>query len=288
MGNRSQSEKSVSGQRKSRPFWSCLTLAFLLFVGPQSASADTRLVVRDSLGLTGILNLCGLLGGCSTVRGLGDPSGQLFMIQVPQLVSSLTLPLLQAIPTLGIVSIETDQIVQAQGAKAGPAPSYLTDKTPITYYGTTVWRGYVYQPGNRLIQTDSAHAIYKVAGSGVTVAVIDTGVDPNHPVLKNSLVAGYDFTRNQSGGSEMSDVSQSTVAVLDSSGTAQVVSDSIDDTSGSVATQTLPPRCSSASSSCSVKACICVSGKWRAAVSAGPTARRTFAAKFSDWSRRSK
>jgi len=80
----------------------------------------------------------------------------------------------------------------------------------------------VYQPGNRLIQTDSAHAIYKVAGSGVTVAVIDTGVDPNHPVLKNSLVAGYDFTRNQSGGSEMSDVSQSTVAVLDSSGTAQV------------------------------------------------------------------
>ena len=222
MGTRSQSEKSVSGHSKSRPFWSCLTLLFLLFVGPQSALADTRLVVRDSLGLTGILNLCGLLGGCSTVRGLGDPGGQLFMIQVPQLVSSLTLPLLQGIPTLGIVSIETDQIVQAQGAKAGPAPSYLTDKTPITYYGTTVWRGYVYQPGNRLIQTDSAHAIYKVAGSGVTVAVIDTGVDPNHPVLKNSLVAGYDFTRNQSGGSEMSDVSQSTVAVLDSSGTAQV------------------------------------------------------------------
>jgi subtilisin family serine protease len=192
-----------------------------LFVGPQSASADTRLVVRDSLGLTGILNLCGLLG-CSTVRGLGDPSGQLFMIQIPPLVSSLTLPLLQALPTLGIVSIESDQIVQAQGAKAGAAPSYLTDKTPMSYYGTTVWRGYVYQPGNRLIQTDSTHAIYNVAGSGVTVAVIDTGVDPNHPVLKDSLVAGYDFTRNQSGGSEMSDVSQSTVAVLDSSGTAKV------------------------------------------------------------------
>src|SRR2546430_13935927 len=97
------------------------------------------------------------------------------MFQFPPLVSSLTLPWLQAIPTLGIVSIETDQIVQAQGAKAGAAPSYLTDKTPITYYGTTVWRGYVYQPGNRLIQTDSAHAIYKVAGSGVNAAAIDTG-----------------------------------------------------------------------------------------------------------------
>src|SRR5207237_6370538 len=79
-----------------------------------------------------------------------------------------------------------------------------------------------YLPRNRLFLTDSTHAIQKVAGSRVTVAVIDTGVDPNHPVLKNSLVAGYDFTRNQSGGSEMSDVSQSTVAVLDSSGTAAV------------------------------------------------------------------
>jgi subtilisin family serine protease len=222
MGTRSQSEKSVSGRSKSRPFWSYLTLLILLLVRPQSALADTRLVVRDSLGLTGVLNLCGLLGGCSTVRGLGDPGGQLFMIQVPQLISSQTLSLLQAIPTLGIVSYESDQWVKTQGAKAGPAPSYLTDKTPITYYGTTVWRGYVYQPGNRLIQTDSAHAIYKVAGSGVTVAVIDTGVDPNHPVLKNSLVAGYDFTRDQSGGSEMSDLSQSTVAVLDSSSTSQV------------------------------------------------------------------
>src|SRR5438034_9840103 len=151
MGSRSQSEKNISEHNKSRPFWTYLTLLFLLLVGPQSALADTRLVVRDSLGLTGILNLCGLLGGCSTVRGLGDPAGQLFMLQVPQLVSSLTLPLLQGIPTLGTVSIETDQIVQAQGAKTGPAPSYLTDTTPISYHVTTVWRRYVYQPATGLI-----------------------------------------------------------------------------------------------------------------------------------------
>jgi subtilisin family serine protease len=36
-----------------------------------------------------------------------------------------------------------------------------------------------------------------------TVADIDTGVDPNHPVLMSYLLQGYDFTRNQVGGSEM-------------------------------------------------------------------------------------
>jgi subtilisin family serine protease len=37
-----------------------------------------------------------------------------------------------------------------------------------------------------------------VKGAG-TVAVIDTGIDPNHPALRKALVPGYDFTRNQNG-----------------------------------------------------------------------------------------
>jgi subtilisin family serine protease len=91
-----------------------------------------------------------------------------------------------------------------------------------------VWHGYVFQPGNQLIRTDATHAAFNAAGAGVIVADIDTGVDPNHPVLKGSLLAGYDFTRNQSGGSEMSDVSQSSVAVLDGSAQpAQVTQSSV-------------------------------------------------------------
>lgn len=183
----------------------------------------TRLVVSDGLGLNGILNLCRLLG-CSTTESLGDPQGQLFMIETPSSLNVVTS--LLNIRLLGIVSVETDQVVQAQGASAGPAPSYLTDEAPFNYYGTTVWHGYVYQPGNQLVRTDATHAAFNTAGSGVIVADIDTGVDPNHPVLKSSLVAGYDFTRNQSGGSEMSDVSQSSVAVLDGNGDPAQVSQS--------------------------------------------------------------
>jgi subtilisin family serine protease len=65
------------------------------------------------------------------------------------------------------------------------------------------------------------------------VAVIDTGVDPTHPVLQHVLVTGYDFTRNRWGGSELADanqpagtqssgspgwVNQSTMAVVNSGG----------------------------------------------------------------------
>jgi subtilisin family serine protease len=180
----------------------------------------TRIVVRDNLGLTGIKTTCSLLG-CAVVRGLGDPSGQLFLITVPSLLDPVTF-LLNLHLQLGIVDVEIDQVVKTSATSAGPAPSYLTDKAPITYYGATVWRGYVTQTGNRLIQTDPTHHIFEVAGSGVTVAVIDTGVDPTNPVLRNLLVSGYDFTRNVSGGSENADLSQSTVAVLDQAKPAQV------------------------------------------------------------------
>lgn len=203
-----------------------LVLLFSMLAAP-AAQAQARLVVRDSLGLSGINLTCALLG-CNVVQGLGDPQGQLFVVTFPLILDPVT-ALLKLNLQLGIVSAEIDQTVTTQGASAGPAPSYLTDKTPVSYYGTTVWRGYIIQPGNRLAQTDATHATFSAAGYGVTVAVIDTGVDPNNAVLKPVLANGYDFTRNVRGGSETLDVSaqpdsseaqtsevnQRTVAVLD-------------------------------------------------------------------------
>ena len=207
-----------------------MVICFLLIIIPLFASpaqSQTRLIVRDSLGLSG-LNLTCLLLGCNVNYGLGDPQGQLFLITFPAILNPLTC-LLNLQLQLGIVDIELDQRIKTLDAYAGPTPSYLTDQTPTSYYGATVWRGYVTQPATTLIRTSYTQSTYHVSGSGITVAVIDTGVDPTNPVLKNLLVSGYDFTRNINGGSEDSDVSaspnmsqaqtaqinQRTVAVLD-------------------------------------------------------------------------
>ena len=74
---------------------------------------------------------------------------------------------------------------------------------------------YVNQPAVVLIQSAEAHQL--ATGAGI-VGVIDTGVDPNHPVLKASLVPGFDFTRNLPGiPSEFADLGQSTASILDQS-----------------------------------------------------------------------
>jgi len=232
MRTQNQSTTEELNRQKPRAFRAYFALALILCFGTQALNAQkstprapqtTRVVVRTNLGLNGILNLCKLLG-CSKAETLEDPQGQLFMIETPAALNIVTS--LLNIRLLGIVSVETDQNVQTQEASAGPAPSYLTDKAPFSYYGTTVWHGYVYQPGNQLIRTDATHSAFSAAGSGVIVADIDTGVDPTHPVLKNVLLAGYDFTRNQNGGSEMGDVTQSSVAVLDGNGQPARVSQS--------------------------------------------------------------
>ena len=204
-----------------------LLMLVLVALCAPPAQAQTRLVVRDSLGLSGINLTCAVLG-CTVNYGLGDPQGQLFLVTFPSLLNPVTC-LLNLKLQLGIVDVEIDQHVKTLDAYAGPAPSYLTDETPTSYYGATVWHGYVAQPANTLIRTSYTQSTYHVTGAGVTVAVIDTGVDPTNPVLKSSLIAGYDFTRNANGGSEDSDVStspdlsgaqsaqvnQRTVAVLD-------------------------------------------------------------------------
>src|SRR3977135_2542298 len=118
----------------------CLLLLLVAFFAP-AAQAQTRLIVRDSLGLPGI-NLTCLLMGCQVVTGLGDPNGQLFLVTLPSFLNPVT-ALLQLNLQLGILSVEIDQPVHTQPANAASGPSYLTDKTPTPYYGQNVWQAHL-------------------------------------------------------------------------------------------------------------------------------------------------
>ncbi len=87
---------------------------------------------------------------------------------------------------------------------------------PVNYFGAQVRTSYVNQRATQMIGLQAEQASFGT-GSGV-IAIIDTGVDTNHPALRDSLVAGYDFTRNRADTvSEFSDLDQSTVVILDQS-----------------------------------------------------------------------
>jgi len=91
----------------------------------------------------------------------------------------------------------------------------VVDRTLADFYGTLAWNGYAHQPAFTVLNLDQARAAGK-DGAGITVAVIDSGVDTQSPLLRDVLLPGFDFTRNQPGASEWGDLDQSTAAILDS------------------------------------------------------------------------
>ena len=196
------------------------TLLMSVLATPASA-AGARVIVRVNGGLPLLQTVCRLLR-CNVNYGLGDPAGQLFLITAPDAVSLNTfLSVLRL--QLGIVGVEVDlQGNILAGSDAPPAaPAALFDSTPVNYYGTMVRRGYVTQPAAQIVGVATAQSQYNVDGFGI-VAVIDTGVDPNHPVLMPVLMPGYDFTRNRDSADEKGDIQQSTAAVVDGVGAAWV------------------------------------------------------------------
>src|SRR5437016_1787077 len=190
--------------------WLAGALVALLWATP--ARADNSFIVRSRLSLQALQTACTPLllpPICKVVRGLGDP--QLFLITSPLDLNGL----LNLVGNpLGILDAEIDQLLSLIGGlNLLPAPipaTLMSDRSSVPYGGTNVWNSYANQTAAGIVEVQNALKSFNVTGTGI-VADIDTGVDPTHPVLQPVLVPGdgYDFTRNQPGGSELNDISSS-------------------------------------------------------------------------------
>ena len=180
-------------------------LIALMWAAP--AKADTGVIVRTT-NLQALQTLCALPATCTVVGGLDGTLGQLFLVSTPLPLQNF-LGLLT--PLLGFVSAEVDQVISMVGPLLVPSPipsTLLQDRTLVPYpanSSTMVWNSYANQQAATIVEVQNAQSTFKVTGTGI-VADIDTGVDPTHPALQGVLLPGYDYTRNQPNGSELSDV----------------------------------------------------------------------------------
>lgn len=185
-------------------------------VGLSASAQVQRLIVRDNLGVVHLTALCPLLG-CQVLYGLGDPRQNVFLV-VPT-SGSLVILLQRLLGQIGIVNAEVDQLVSLLTPPLTFIPDGLSDALPVDYYGVTVWDGYVHQPANVIVRTEETQTQFRVSGSSI-VAIIDTGLDPQHPVLAPVVLPGYNFITNTSGADEKADLDHSTAAVLDGGGSS--------------------------------------------------------------------
>jgi subtilisin family serine protease len=184
---------------------SLLALLLIYSLSALPAQANARFIVRIAGGLPIAQILCSVLG-CSVGQTLDGSNGHVFLVTNLNSVVSDGNFLSSLLSQLGVTNAEPD-LLAAIAQSANAVPAALTDRSPISYFGQTVPDGYVNQPANQIIGLRSAQTTLNVSGKNVVVAVIDTGIDPNHPTLTNSLVPGYDFTRNLDGeADETSDV----------------------------------------------------------------------------------
>ncbi len=185
-----------------RRFLVCLLLAVALSASPVEAAG--RLIVRVAGGLPNIQQACALTG-CTVAENIDGPLGELYLVNVPDILN-LNSILASLLNVLGVVSVEVDTLatVADSGTQIPPA---LSDTAPTAYYGATVPHGYVFQPAMAQIHLQNSQTSFQSSTGGGIVAVIDTGVDPNHPALQAVLLPGYDFTRNKNVADETLDIS---------------------------------------------------------------------------------
>lgn len=170
--------------------------------------------------------------GLTVIRTLDVPPYDVFLVQAADSTTSGTgtqtdaeeqkVGEISADPE--VAHVEVNAVATAPEVSAGlrldQSPVWILESltTPalVDFGGVSVLNSYLAQPAGTAINLPSSRTV--ATGAGVTVAIIDTGVDPHHPALQSVLVPGYDFIEDTAGaGSEWTDVDPGITTVLDQS-----------------------------------------------------------------------
>ncbi len=163
------------------------------FVAQLTGSATGIYVVNSPLALSSILQVLQFEG---TIKGVEE---------------DISLPLPEAAKSAALRSLPDTTSVSGAIQSYGNATDNLGD-------GTTAWSAYINQTAASIIKVKQSRSFATGAG---TVAILDTGVDFMNPVLRSSLIWGYDFINNVPMGQAMPvDLSSSTGSILDQSTTS--------------------------------------------------------------------
>jgi subtilisin family serine protease len=118
-----------------------------------------------------------------------------------------------------VEQVQSVVVPELAGATLAQSTTGLLDTSSnpqlVDFFGSLVPLLYNFQPATSLIRSNTARRVSGLSGAGLTVAVIDTGIDPTHPVFSSVLRPGFDFTRNTAGSaSELADLDPDNAAVL--------------------------------------------------------------------------
>ena len=118
--------------------------------------------------------------------------------------------------------------VLAELESAGEAAGLVSSPCLDSYFSDGSWAGWAEQTVASVTMVREAQAAAGHCGEGVTVALIDTGVDADHPLLTDAVVPGYDFISNfVSRSSEWTGLGGTNIAIIENSLRATAVGTNI-------------------------------------------------------------
>lgn len=169
--------------------------------------------------------------GASVVSRLPGSGKDLYVITIPGITHGAALNKILAEPGVAAEPNSNVTIPEASVDSATASSSPLTfsnvrSKLQSLVYniqaglcaaGNSVFAGYDCQPAVSIVSLRQAQNF--ATGAGI-VGVLDTGIDPTHPALTDSVIPGWDFTTDTAGGYVTVSDMQSTTSILDQSTTS--------------------------------------------------------------------